>query len=434
MGLVDDQDRFLADVARLVIHARDLGFVVTGGELFRTPQQQALHLRAGRSRSMDSQHLRRLAIDLNFFVRRGDRLSLCVDREALKPLGDFWEALTPGANRWGGNWQSFKDTPHFERRSREVPLPAALDGPGEKPDMRANARASATAPAAAPATAPAAPQSSTPAAPTTGLLGAAVGHRAPNRKDDVKTVQVLLNRWRQAGGATADSPSDLLAEDGRLGPRTQAAILDLQRSLGMAAPDGVVDPDGPSFRHLAAGLEPAFSAGLLALALPAADPDDVARFAPGLAACFQRHGLTTPLRQAHFLAQIGHESGSLCHVEEIASGTAYEGRTDLGNTRPGDGPRFKGRGLIQLTGRANYARFGEAIGRQAEILANPTLVASDPDLAVEAAGWFWSDRKLNALADRDDLRLITRRINGGLNGLAQRQALLGRIRALYRLD
>ncbi|MBL9058487.1 MAG: peptidoglycan-binding protein [Mangrovicoccus sp.] len=266
------------------------------------------------------------------------------------------------------------------------------------------------------------------------MLGAAVGHRAANRKDDVRTVQILLNRRLGRAAAASGRRPDLLAEDGRLGPRTQAAILDLQRSIGMAAPDGVVDPDGPTFRHLAAELDPVFSDGFLQLALPAADPDDVARFAPGIAACFQCHGLTTPLRQAHFLAQIGHESGSLRHVEEIASGTAYEGRTDLGNTQPGDGPRFKGRGLIQLTGRANYARFGEAIGRKAEILANPALLATDPALAVEAAGWFWSDRKLNALADRDDLRLITRRINGGLNGLAQRQALLGRIRALYRLD
>lgn len=157
------------------------------------------------------------------------------------------------------------------------------------------------------------------------------------------------------------------------------------------------------------------------------------RYSPGIAACFQRHGLTTPLRQAHFLAQIGHESGSLRFSAEIASGAAYERRADLGNTQPGDGPRFKGRGLIQLTGRANYTRFGEAIGRKAEILADPALVATDADLAVEAAGWFWEDRKLNALADRDDLRLITRRINGGLNGLAQRAALLRRIKALYRL-
>ena len=155
--------------------------------------------------------------------------------------------------------------------------------------------------------------------------------------------------------------------------------------------------------------------------------------AAGIAACFRRHGLTTPLRQAHFLAQIGHESASLRHSAEIASGAAYERRADLGNTHPGDGPRFKGRGLIQLTGRANYTRFAEAIGRKAEILANPALVATDAGLAVEAAGWFWEDRKLNALADRDDLRLITRRINGGLNGLPQRAALLRRIKALYRL-
>ena len=133
MGLVEEQDRFLGDVARLILHARERGFVVTGGELFRTPEQQAIHQRSGRSRSMDSQHLRRLAIDLTFFVQDGDRLSLCSDRAILRPLGDFWEALSPGANRWGGNWQSFKDTPHFERRSRAVPLPPAAGRPAEPP-------------------------------------------------------------------------------------------------------------------------------------------------------------------------------------------------------------------------------------------------------------------------------------------------------------
>ena len=416
MGLVEDQDRFLGDVARLILHAREQGFVVTGGELFRTPEQQAIHLRAGRSQSMDSQHLRRLAIDLNFFMPDGDRLTLCSDRAALQPLGEFWEALSPGVNRWGGNWLTFKDTPHFERRSRSATPPAAQQIP---------ARATqAAAPAAAPATAPPA---------VVGLLSAAVGRGAPNRAEDVKSVQILLNRLQAgSGGAQAAGPAPL-AEDGRFGPQTLAAILDLQARIGMAAPDGVVDPDGPTLRHLTADLAPEFSPMLLALALPAARRADVDRYAPGIAACFRRHGLSTPLRQAHFLAQIGHESASLRHSAEIASGAAYERRADLGNTHPGDGPRFKGRGLIQLTGRANYTRFAEAIGRKAEILANPALVATDAGLAVEAAGWFWEDRKLNALADRDDLRLITRRINGGLNGLAQRAALLRRIKALYRL-
>ena len=413
MGLVEEQDRFLGDVARLILHARERGFVVTGGELFRTPEQQAIHQRSGRSRSMDSQHLRRLAIDLNFFVQDGDRLSLCSDRAALRPLGEFWEALSPGANRWGGNWQSFKDTPHFERRSRGVALP-----PPRLPPARPTL---------------ATPVPAGEGSAMVGLLSAPVGRDAPNRPEDVKSVQILLNRLPPESGAAQGTGPAPLAEDGRFGPQTLAAILGLQRRIGLEAPDGVVDPDGPTLRHLTADLAPAFSATLLALALPAARRAEVDRYSPGIAACFQRHGLTTPLRQANFLAQIGHESGSLRFSAEIASGAAYERRADLGNTQPGDGPRFKGRGLIQLTGRANYARFGEAIGRKAEILADPALLATDADLAVEAAGWFWEDRKLNALADRDDLRLITRRINGGLNGLAQRAALLRRIKALYRL-
>ncbi len=140
--------------------------------------------------------------------------------------------------------------------------------------------------------------------------------------------------------------------------------------------------------------------------------------------------IDSPLRQAHFLAQIGHESGELRFREEIASGEAYEGRADLGNTQPGDGRRFKGRGLIQLTGRANYAEYGRAINREAELLAKPELVASDPELCVDVAGWFWAKRGLNELADRDELTAITRRINGGLNGLEDRRRLYQRAKSL----
>jgi predicted chitinase len=143
-----------------------------------------------------------------------------------------------------------------------------------------------------------------------------------------------------------------------------------------------------------------------------------------------RRGIESDLRVAHFLAQIGHESGELRWIEELASGAAYEGRRDLGNLRAGDGPRFKGRGLIQLTGRANYGRFGAALGCPAEILADPALVAEDPALCVETAGWYWSEHGLNHLADRDDLIGLTRRINGGANGLMHRAALLARGKAL----
>lgn len=111
MSLVAEQHLFLGHLARLIAHARDLGFVVTGGELWRTPEQQKLHVRAGRSKTLRSQHLKRLAVDLNFFLRDDSGgLALCYDKAALQPLGDFWEALDP-ANRWGGNWARFIDTP-----------------------------------------------------------------------------------------------------------------------------------------------------------------------------------------------------------------------------------------------------------------------------------------------------------------------------------
>ena len=130
-----------------------------------------------------------------------------------------------------------------------------------------------------------------------------------------------------------------------------------------------------------------------------------------------KYNITTPFRIAHFLAQVIHESGSFRYMQEIASGEAYEGRKDLGNTEPGDGKKFKGRGLIQLTGRANYKEYGEDIGQ--DLTANPEKVAEFP-LAIDVAGWYWSTRGLNQYADQDDVRAVTRRINGGYNGLDDR--------------
>lgn len=113
--MIERQSEFLRHVVQLITRAHELDFVVTGGELFRTTEQQQIHIRNGRSRTMRSNHLKRLAIDLNFFRRSEDgRLQLTYDKKALQPLGDFWEGLHP-RNRWGGNWKSFKDTPHFER-------------------------------------------------------------------------------------------------------------------------------------------------------------------------------------------------------------------------------------------------------------------------------------------------------------------------------
>ena len=107
-------------------------------------------------------------------------------------------------------------------------------------------------------------------------------------------------------------------------------------------------------------------------------------------------------------------------MEELASGAAYEGRKDLGNAQPGDGPRFKGRGLIQLTGRVNYAAYGRSIGVDLTADGNWEQSGHDPALAVDAACWFWTKHRLNELADLDDLQTITRRVNGGLIGLEDR--------------
>lgn len=133
------------------------------------------------------------------------------------------------------------------------------------------------------------------------------------------------------------------------------------------------------------------------------------------------------LRLAHFMAQLAHESGGFRYMEEIASGQAYEGRAALGNTAPGDGKRYKGRGPIQLTGRANYRLFGRELGLDFE--SHPEIVAL-PSVGLLVACHFWKLRGLAALADADDLQAITRRINGGTNGLAERQGYLVKAKAL----
>ena len=129
-------------------------------------------------------------------------------------------------------------------------------------------------------------------------------------------------------------------------------------------------------------------------------------------------------RVAAFIAQIGHESGQLKYAKEIWGPTKaqakYEGRADLGNTLAGDGSKYRGRGLIQITGRANNAECGEALGL--DLLSHPELLEK-PQHACMSAAWFWASRGLNTLADADQFDKITQRINGGQNGAADRRAL-----------
>ncbi|WP_252090449.1 glycoside hydrolase family 19 protein [Pseudomonas sp. MWU13-3659] len=156
-------------------------------------------------------------------------------------------------------------------------------------------------------------------------------------------------------------------------------------------------------------------------------------FLPALNVAMVKWGIVTPLRKRAWLAQVGHESGQLRYVRELG-GAQYLSKYDtgklaarLGNTpeADGDGQRYCGRGLIQVTGHDNYARCGEALGL--DLLTHPELLER-PEHAADSAGWFWHQAGLNALADKgvSAFETITRRINGGLNGLDDRLAMYKR--------
>jgi putative chitinase len=133
--------------------------------------------------------------------------------------------------------------------------------------------------------------------------------------------------------------------------------------------------------------------------------------------------IITRLCVAAFLAQVGHESGSLVYTKELGGPTyfaKYEGRADLGNTQPGDGAKFCGRGLIQVTGRANYRKCSLALFGDERLLATPDLLEK-PEFAVRSAVWYWTKQNLNELAEADRFTDLTRAINGGTNGLEDRK-------------
>ena len=180
--------------------------------------------------------------------------------------------------------------------------------------------------------------------------------------------------------------------DGALGPRTYAALLDFAAERAL---------------------------GALGQALGA-----------GMADTLPVHGIASDLQLAHWIAQSCHETGDyhfLTELGEPAYFARYEGRADLGNTQPGDGFRFRGRGLFQLTGRANYREVGAAI--DAPLEADPDQ-AAEPAVAVRAACHFWRARGVGRLAEADDVVGVTRRINGGLNGLDRRAALTRRLKQI----
>lgn len=225
------------------------------------------------------------------------------------------------------------------------------------------------------------------------------------------------------------------ARAGRKKAIQQLRLLAPSLQGGLSRNDGLVDdtirllsglPKRPADKQPYASLFPVAKFRLLTptdllTIAPNAPKHQVEKLVPHLNLTLIEFEITTPLRQAHFLAQAGHESDQFRAMEEYASGVDYEWRSDLGNVNAGDGVRFKGRGLIQITGRTNYRECGQFLG--VDLLRNPTRLA-EVDLASRSAGWFWATRKLNAEADRDDIEAATRIINGGLNGFSHRVELL----------
>lgn len=143
-----------------------------------------------------------------------------------------------------------------------------------------------------------------------------------------------------------------------------------------------------------------------------------------LNSCLKQFEITTPVRIRHFLSQTAHESGGGKWKKELASGVDYEGRTDLGNTQKGDGPRFKGAGYIQLTGRANYQAFANWI-KDPRVMEGCSYVAEKYPFT--SAGFWWWNNKMNALCDGNPtVEQVTKRVNGGYNGLEDRRMYYNR--------
>lgn len=220
-----------------------------------------------------------------------------------------------------------------------------------------------------------------------------------------------------------------LIQDGTFGPLTESKVKEWQIKNGLVD-DGIVgaftwskmfgsyDQITDSVTQL-----PNLSLNKLNGHIPAAVLEELLKIAT-------QFGITNNLRLAHFLAQCAHESGSWKYKLEIASGKAYEGRKDLGNTQPGDGVKFKGRGYIQLTGRANYDVFSQFIGE--DCVTQPDLVATKYPLA--SAAFFFNRNKLWAICDQgatdDVVTKVSKRVNGGINGLTDR---LNKFKQYYTL-
>ena len=230
------------------------------------------------------------------------------------------------------------------------------------------------------------------------------GHRGPA----VEWVQGALNRLGFPVG-----------QSGIFGSMTIGLLQQFQSANSVQA-TGKVGPT--TLARLRDAVDASVSLEEVQQLAPGVDRATLAEYLPHLNAAMLEHGITSDARKAAFLAQLGHESDGFNTLEEYASGANYEWRSDLGNVFAGDGRRFKGRGPIQITGRANYKEYGQKIG--VDLIANPELAAT-AEHGFDIAGQYWADNGLNELADEGRFDTITRRINGGQNGRADRRRRWG---------
>lgn len=205
-----------------------------------------------------------------------------------------------------------------------------------------------------------------------------------------------------------------------------------------AAPDGQAKAGVQSGSQHRVEHEQLVTLDQLDQAVPNAEKSDLKRYVGPLNDMMQKYEINTSLRVTHFIAQVGHESANFEHpAVENGSNEYFKNNygpgTDvgeiLGNTQEGDGPRFKGRGLIQLTGRSNYEDYGSYAGvdltsKTLTARENREKLANDPHMAADVAGWYWKTRNLNESADADNVRKVTYGINGGYNGLEDRKRRL----------
>jgi predicted chitinase len=238
----------------------------------------------------------------------------------------------------------------------------------------------------------------------------------PGQRDGV--VEMMQLALKRLGFAVTDTR---VYDDA-----TVAGLREWQRLYGLPASDTF----GPAqLTALDRAVACSFNLQQFQANAPGVPESTLTEYLPHLNAAMYRANIDSDARKAMFIAQIGHESDGFNTLEEYASGSAYEGRTDLGNVHRGDGRRFKGRGPIQITGRANYTSYGEAIDQD---LVNHPELAATPEVGFRLAAEYWTRNDLNRYAHRGQIDTVTERINGGQNGQADRRSRWARAKRVNR--